>query len=474
MNTRQLAAGTLCVSFSSSSYSGGLSFTTEDLHIPREVAVLGVSLYVLGFGIGPLVFAPLSEMYGRRLIFMCTYAPYTLLHMGGALSKNVTTLLVCRLLAGISGSSPLTNAGGAISDMWVARERGLAVALYSTAPFLGPVIGPIVGGFVSEDPRLGWRFNFWIMMMFSGVVLILGVLFLPETYAPVLLRRRARLLRRQSQGKVGYISKFDLTRSRSLWNVLKVNMSRPFLFLLTEPIVTLLAVYIAIAYAILYALFAAFPIVFEEHRHFSPGQGGLAFLGIGLGMIVGTALTPLQNRFYWKAMEKSPTGKAAPEDRLYSAMVGAVMLPVGLFWFAWTSDSPVSFFAPVFAGVPFGTGISTILQSLTSYLMDSYSIYAASAIAATVVLRSIMACAFPLFSPFMFARLGDHWAMSVFAFLSLGCMPMPLLFWKYGKSVRAKSKFAVKDEERVPTPINVTLKPAVPEKKAIRGAQEMC
>ncbi|KAI5124039.1 hypothetical protein M0805_003868 [Coniferiporia weirii] len=463
--TLLLAAGTFCVSFSSSSYSGGISFTVEDLHISQEVAVLGVSLYVLGFALGPLLFAPLSEMYGRRLIFMCTYGPFTLLHMGGALSQNVATLLATRLLGGIMGSSPLTNAGGAISDMWIARERGMAVALYSTAPFLGPVIGPIIGGFVSENQKLGWRFNFWIMMIFSGVVFILGVLFMPETYAPVLLRRRARRMRHESEGRAIYVSKFDLTRSRSLIRTLKTNMSRPFVFLFMEPIVTFLAVYVGIAYAILYALFGAYPIVFQEHRGFTPGQGGLAFLGVGLGIIIGTALTPVQNRIYWRAMARSPTGKAPPEARLYSAMGGAVLLPVGLFWFAWTADPPISYFSPIFAGAPFGLGIATIMQSLTAYMMDSYSIYAASAIAATVVMRSTLACAFPLFSPFMFARLGDSWAMSVFGFLSVACMPLPVLFWKYGPKIRAKSKYAIKDEERAPTPINITLEASRSERK---------
>ncbi|KAL5531082.1 hypothetical protein ACEPAG_3958 [Sanghuangporus baumii] len=449
-----LAAGTLCVSFASSSYSGGISFVMEDLHMSREVAVLGISLYVLGFGLGPLLFAPLSEMYGRKLIFVFTYTPYTLLHMGGALAKNKETLLICRLLAGIMGSSPLTNAGGTISDMWIPRERGVAVALYSTAPFLGPVIGPIVGGFTSEDQKLGWRFNFWIMMILSGVVLAIHSLFMPETYGPVLLRRRARRLRREAEGKTVYVSKFDLTRKRSLLHSLSINLRRPFA-VIYEPIVLLLALYISVAYAILYALFAAFPIVFEEHRHFSPGESGLAFLGIGLGMCCGAALSPIQNRLYWRVMDRSPTGRAPPEARLYTAIIGGVLLPVGLFWFAWTSFPSISYFVPIFAGVPFGTAISTILQSLTAYLMDSYTVYSASAIAATVVLRSAFACAFPLFSPYMFAALGDQWAMSVFAFLSLLCMPIPFLFFKYGKLIRRKSHFAIKDE---PTPDEWVLK----------------
>ncbi|KDQ59492.1 hypothetical protein JAAARDRAFT_153379 [Jaapia argillacea MUCL 33604] len=456
--TSQLAIGTWTVSFSSSAYSGGLNYTQQDLHVSEEVAVLGISLYVLGFGLGPLLFAPMSEMYGRRPIFLVTLSIFTLLHIGGALSPNIATLLACRLLSGIFGSSPLTNAGGAITDIWNARERGLATALYSTAPWLGPVTGPIVGGFVSQAniPHLRWRLSFWLMFIASAFTLIFGFFVTPETYAPVLLRRRAKRLYEESGRSVQYISRYDLTRSTSFKEIMWINLSRPFRFLFTEPIVTLLAIYICIAYSTLYAFFAAFPIVFQQHRHFDPGNGGLAFLGVGLGTIIGTCMTPVQNRLYWRAMDRSETGRAPPEARLYMAMAAGFLIPIGLFWFAWTSQPSVHWIFPILAGVPFGTGVAQVMQGLTAYLMDAYHIYFASAIAATIVLRSIGACAFPLFSPAMFAALGDQWAISVFGFLALACTPMPLLFYRYGRFIRGKSRFAYK--EKTGDPIGVGLK----------------
>jgi len=223
---------------------------------------------------------------------------------------------------------------------------------------------------------------------------------------------------------------------------------------------------VSAAFGTLYAFFSSFPIVFQRHRGFSPGEGGLAFVGVGLGIIIGTSLTPIQTRIYWKAMDKSETGKAPPEAcvfktkcscigvpydlcrRLYQAMSGGILLPIGLFWFAWyvpllsrlfiynvasrtsrTTPPSIHYLAPICAGIPFGTGIAQILQGLNTYLMDTYTIYYASAVAAQVVLRSLCSAAFPLFSPAMFRRLGDQWAMSVFAFLALFCMPLPYLFW---------------------------------------------
>ncbi|KAI0060902.1 MFS general substrate transporter [Artomyces pyxidatus] len=443
--TAQLALGTWTVSFASSAYSGGLTFMRKDIPMSETVAVLGISLYVLGFGFGPLLFASLSEVRSHcRSVFLYTFSIYTLFHLGGALGHNVATILVTRFFAGTFGSSPLTNAGGVIADMFTPRDRGVASALYATAPFLGPVIGPIVGGYISQS-RLGWRFVFWLMFIFSALNFAFGALVTPETYAPVLLQRRARTLQTLPDCAQHYITIYDLTRPRKFTEVLRINLTRPFRFMFTEPIVTLIAFYISIAYATLYAQFSAFPIVFQEHRGFSAGETGLAFLGIGVGVVAGTCLAPLQNKWYWRAMDRSEYGQAPPEARLYLAMGGGVALPIGLFWFAWTTNPSIHYMVSIVAGIPIGGSIALIMQSLTAYVMDTYTIYFASAIASTVVLRSLFAAAFPLFSPSMFHALGDQWACSIFAFLAVGFMPVPVLFFKYGRWVRGRSKLAWKE-----------------------------
>ncbi|KDR73421.1 hypothetical protein GALMADRAFT_608214 [Galerina marginata CBS 339.88] len=454
--TAQLALSTWTVSFSSSSYSGGLEYTMRDLGISYNVAILGISLYVLGFALGPLLFASVGEMFGRRIVFLITLSLYAVFQLEGALGRNLGTLLSCRLLTGIFGSSPLTNAGGAVSDIWNFRERGLASAIYASVPFLGPVIGPIVGGFVVQNPHLSWRFNFWLMFIFSVLTLVIGYFTTPETYAPVLLRRRAAKFSRVSNGTIHYTSIYDLNQSKSFAQVMRTNLRRPFAFLFTEPIVLLLAIYVSIVYGTLYALFSGFPIVFQDHRHFTPGEGGLAFVGVGIGITCGTLSQSIQNRIYWRSMDKSENGRAPPEARLHMAILGAVLTPVGLWWFAWTSRPSIHWIVPILAGIPFGTGISQILQSLTTYLMDTYTVYFASAIAATVVLRSACGAVFPLFSPVMFNALGDEWAMSVFACLSTACMPIPLLFWKYGWWIRRRSRFAYKESDASPASMHST------------------
>ncbi|KAI0362712.1 MFS general substrate transporter [Trametes cingulata] len=444
--TLQVALAAFGATFCSSCYSGGMAAMDQDLHISLVVGILGVSLFVVGFGLGPLLFAPLGELYGRRIVFIVTGCIFTLFHLGGALGHSAKIILITRAFGGVFGSAPLTNSGGVLTDIWTARERGIAASLYGTAPWAGPVLGPLVGGWVSQT-RLGWRFSFWIMFIVSALNAIACICITRETFAPVLLRRRAQKLTEASGGKVVYASKYDIGRSRSITAVLKRDMGRPFYFLVTEPIVLLLAIYIAIAYATLYAFFAAYPIVFQRHRHFSPGQGGLAFLGIGVGNLIGLSLAPTQNRLYWRAMDRHG-GKTIPEARLYLPMLGGILLPVSLFWFGWTSAPPIHWILPVLAGVPFGFSCAVIMQGLVQYLMDAYSIYCSSAIASTVVARSLVACLFPLISPALYGHLGDAWACSVFAFLALACTPVPFLLYRYGSWVRSRSKYALHSEPR--------------------------
>jgi len=170
--TMLVALATLAVAFVSSAYSGGADAVIAEFRCSQEVYTLGISLFVLGFAIGPLLWAPLSELYGRQLLFIGTYFGLTAFNAGAAGSQNIQTLIILRFFAGAIGSSPLTNAGGVIADMFPAKQRGLAMSLFAAAPFLGPVLGPIVGGFVGET--IGWRWVEGIMAIFTGTLWIIG------------------------------------------------------------------------------------------------------------------------------------------------------------------------------------------------------------------------------------------------------------------------------------------------------------
>lgn len=322
--------------------------------------------------------------------------------------------------------------------MFPAAKRGIAISLFSSAPFLGPTIGPVIGGFLGENA--GWRWVEGFLAAFSGVMWLAILAFLPETYAPVLLRKRAEKLS-QLSGHV-YRSKFDIDRgSVTLGKTLSTALSRPWILLFKEPIVLLFTIYLSIVYGTLYMLFAAYPIVFQEVRGWSQGIGGLAFLGVLVGMLLALTYTFPENMKYARLCAES-TGRLPPELRLPPSMVGSIALPIGLFWFAWTNYPSIHWMASVAAGVPFGFGMVLVFLSVFNYLIDSYTIFAASVLAANSLVRSTFGAVFPLFTTYMYHNLGIHWASSIPAFLAVACVPFPFIFYKYGAQIRTRCTYA--------------------------------
>ena len=215
---------TLAVSLVSSAYSGSLNEVISDFQVSEEVAILGISLYVVGFAVGPLFWGPLSEIYGRRYIMIASSVGLTAFTAGTAGSKNIWTLIILRFFAETSGSAPFAVSGGVISDTFPTISRGLASGLYCAAPFLGPTLGPIIGGFLSESA--GWRWVEGMVAVFAGILGIITFFTLPETYPPVLFRKRAQRLSAIS-GHV-YRSKLELEQGKkSPATVLKLALSRP-------------------------------------------------------------------------------------------------------------------------------------------------------------------------------------------------------------------------------------------------------
>ncbi|OCK82622.1 MFS general substrate transporter [Lepidopterella palustris CBS 459.81] len=438
-----MAGATLAVSFCSSAFSGGIFQLMFEFNSSQEVATLGLSLFVLGFALGPLLWAPLSELYGRQVVFIATFTAFVAFNAGCAGSQNMATVLICRFFAGSFGSSPLTNAGGVVADLFNAKERGLAMGMFSLAPFMGPVLGPIVGGFLGMSE--GWRWVEGLMAIFSGVLWIAGILLVPETYPPVLLRRRAETLSRMT-GKI-YRSRGDIDQgSVTLSEAFSTGLQRPWILLFSEPIVLLLSVYMAIIYGTLYMMFGAYPIVYQENRGWSEGIGGLPFIGVAIGMIAALLYTTTLDHKRYRKAAKDQGGFATPEDRLPPSIIGGIALPIGLFWFAWSNYTSVHWMASVTAGAPFGFGMVLVFLSVMNYLIDAYTIFAASVLAANSILRSLFGAAFPLFTTQMYHNLGIHWASTIPAFLALACLPFPFLFYKYGASIRLRCKYSAQSD----------------------------
>ncbi|KAF5026756.1 hypothetical protein F66182_1175 [Fusarium sp. NRRL 66182] len=435
------AATSFAVAFSSSVYTGTVRELMVHFDASNTLITAGVSLYVLGFAVGPLLWAPLCEIYGRQLIFLISYGLYVVFSAACTADHTIATLLVLRFFCGTFGSSPLSNAGGVISDIFKPQERAIAMGLFSIAPSFGPTLGPFIGGYLGAGH--GWRWVMGLIAIIAGAFWLLDMCTVPETYAPYLLDNRAKALSNKT-GKV-YKSIYEQQGKANPPSViLKKALIRPWLLLFVEPIVLLLSTYTAILFGTLYMLFGAYPVVFQVERGWSAGNGGLAFIGVAVGMLSAIPAMAVINRWYVKAAERAKGEPVPPEARLPGCMLGGICVPVGMFWFAWTTYTSVHWFSPVAAGAPFGFGMSLIFQSIFTYLIDSYTIYAASVLAANTVLRSLFGAAFPLFTRQMYDSLGTQWASSVPAFLSLACLPMPFVFYKYGPAIRQRCKYSAK------------------------------
>jgi len=443
-----VSVATLAVALSSSAYAGTTTAVGRDFGGSKIVLTLPVSLFVLGFAIGPVVFAPLSEVLGRRSLYIVSYGALTLWTGVTLASPNLATFIVLRFLAGAFGASPLTNAGGSIADMFDAQQRGLALAVFAAAPFLGPSLGPLTAGFLTVGTGR-WQPTFEFLTAFCGVLFLIGIVAFPETYAPVLLRKRAQKLTKLT-GK-HYISRMDQGKDVRLTSQFKVALSRPWLLLAFEPIVLSLALYIAIIYGVLYSFFSAFPIVFGQIRGWNAGAVGLSFLGVLVGMLAGLVFVVwYYNPRYIKVAAASPGGVAPPEARLPPAMLGGVAIVVGLAIFAGTTGPQIHWFMPIaFGGAPFGFGMVLLFLSVQNYLVDAYLIFAASVLAANAVIRALFGAAFPLFTPYMYnpsascpaATCGIHVGPAIATALALLCVPIPFVLSRYGPQIRARGKF---------------------------------
>ncbi|KAJ3509552.1 hypothetical protein NM208_g15653 [Fusarium decemcellulare] len=435
------AATCFAVAFSSSAYTGTMKELMIHFRASNTLITGGVSLYVLGFALGPLLWAPLSEIYGRQIVFFISYGLYVVFSAACTADNGVATLLVLRFFAGTFGSSPLTNAGGVISDVFHVEERSIAMGFFSLAPAMGPTLGPFIGGYLGQSE--GWRWVMGLMGIIAGAFWLLGICLVPETYAPMILKNRAQVLSEKT-GKV-YKSEFEHQGKVEAPSViLKKALVRPWLLLFVEPIVLILSIYTAIVYGTLYMLFGAYPVVFQLERGWSAGKGGLAFLGVAVGMFSALPCVALINLWYMKITREAKGEMVPPEARLPGSMIGGIAVPAGMFWFAWTSYKSVHWMSPVAAGVPFGLGMTLIFHSIFNYLIDAYSVYAASVLAANTVLRSLFGAAFPLFTRQMYENLGTQWASTVPAFLSLACLPMPFILYKYGPAIRKRCKYSAK------------------------------
>ncbi|KUJ06816.1 MFS general substrate transporter [Mollisia scopiformis] len=430
---------TFVVSFASSVFSTATTVTALEFDVSLEVMILGVSLYVLGFAFGPLFWGPLSEVYGRTRPIFIGFFIFSLFNIPVALAQNVYTIMICRFLAGSFGAAPISIVGGTYVDFWDALDRGIATAGFAGATFLGPIAGPIVGEFITKS-YLGWRWTAWITLIMAAFFGVIGLFTFPETYAPVLLKRKAEKMRHETKNWAIHAQLDE--QPIHLKSLFEKYFSKPWIMLAQEPILMAMTLHSSLVYSILYLIFFAYPYSFQQVRGWETGISSLPFLGLFLGIILCCIYIAVDTRLRFNPMLLASKKPFIPEARLPPMIVGAIFLPIGLFWFAWTSNPHIHWAPQVVSGIFTGCGIFLVFLPSQIYVVDTYLLNANSALAAMACARALMAAGFPLFATYMYVNLGVDWATSLLAFLSLAMVPFPILFWKYGEKLRMKGKFA--------------------------------
>ncbi|KAH0162395.1 MFS general substrate transporter, partial [Aureobasidium melanogenum] len=430
---------TLTAAFGSSIFSSATGAVALEYGVSREVGILGISLYVLGFATGPILWAPMSELYGRRVPLLIASFGFSIFSIAVAVGKDLQTILICRFFGGFMGACPLTVVGAVFADMFNNAQRGVAVTVFSIAVFSGPLLAPFIGGFITTS-YLGWRWCEYItaIMGFTGLALLLFLL--EETYPPVILVNKAAELRRRTKNWGIHAKQEEI--EINLRELIEKNLGRPMRMLFTEPIVLLLSIYMAFVYGLLYLFLTFYPIVFQRVHGMSPGVGGLPYFGMILGEFFAGLYIVIDVPSYNRKL-KANNNIPIPEWRLPPVIIGGVLFGVGLLWFGWTGyREDIPWIAPTLSGLFTGFGIMSIFLQCLNYLIDSYLMFAASAIAANTFLRSLCGAGFPLFATYMIDGMGIQWAGTLLGCFAFLLVPLPILFYIKGAQIRGKSNFA--------------------------------
>ncbi|PMD40175.1 MFS multidrug transporter [Hyaloscypha variabilis F] len=433
-----LTYSTFVASFASAIFSAAIRAVDTEFHFSIEVGTLGVTLYVLGFASGPTLWAPMSELSGRRLPLIIGLFGYSVFSIASATAKDTQTLMLTRFFSGFFSASPLSIVPACFADLYDNRSRGIAISIFAMAVFVGPFASPFTGGFITMS-YLGWRWTMYISSIMGWLAFGLTLLFVKETYAPAILVSKAATLRRQTRNW-GIHAKQDEVEL-DLHELLTTNFSRPLRMLFTEPIVMAVTVYMSFIYGLMYALLDAYPIVFQEIHGMNEGVGGLPFIGLIVGEFAGGLYILWGQKEYVRKLVANG-GVPVPEWRLWPAVVGGVFFTIGLFWFGWTGYTrSIHWIAPTLSGLFVGFGILCIFLQCFNYLIDSYLQFAASVFAANTILRSVIGGCFPLFARQMFLNMGVQWAGTLLGCLSLIMIPIPFGFIVYGKRLRGMSRY---------------------------------
>lgn len=456
-------AATAVTAYTAGSYASGEDQMAAEWRVSHVAITVGITTFTCGFAIAPMFLAPLSEIAGRKPIFLSTGVLFVIFQLVCAVTPTYAGQIIARFLAGCCSSTFSTMVGGVVSDIYHADERNTAMALFSGAALFGTGLGPLISGLIAQHGT--WRWIFYLQVITCGTMVVILIIFFKETRGSVLLSRKGKALNKwmeqlEAEGYYGMMMLVDeqglkTAPQRIRWKVksdeeretiirmVGISLYRPFHLLFTEPVVFFFSLWVAFSWAVLYLMFSAIPVVFTASHNFNTEQNGAVFTAISVASIISTVISITQE----KLARKYFTGKRramldAPEGRLFFSCVQSILLPIGCFWFGWSSFPSVPWIVPTLAVGCATMGIFSIYLAVFNYLADSYGRYASSALAAQSFCRNMLGGAFPLFTPQMFRTMTFQGAGSFLGGMGALLTLVPWILVFYGPRIRARSKFA--------------------------------
>lgn len=455
---------TVFTAYTAGSYAPGIGQMTQEWNISNVAAEVGITTFTCGFGIAPMFLAPFSEINGRRPVFVVTGLLWVVFQLTCALTPTFAGMLIARFLTGCMSSTFSTMVGGVVSDIYHAKDRNTAMALFSSAALFGTGLGPLICGFLAAHTT--WRWIFYIQVIIDGVLMLFIAVLFKETRGSVLLSRKAKVLnkwyeRLEADGYYGVMMPIPeqpetTTSQRIRWKVksdeergsiaqmIRISLVRPFHMLVTEPTVFFFSVWISFSWAVLYLTFSAIPLIFQTTYGFNLEQSSSIFTAISVASILFTFVAIYQEQLVRKFLpEKHQKLLDTPEGRLYFCCVESALLPIGCVWFSVTGAYPGIHWIVPTLGIACATmGIFSVYLAVFNYLADAYHRYASSALAAQSCCRNFLGGSFPIYTRQLYTTLTFQGAGGFLGGvgLLLTIVPWVLLIW--GPRIRARSKFA--------------------------------
>ncbi|KAF2100885.1 putative MFS transporter [Rhizodiscina lignyota] len=416
--------------------------TFEEIYgVTAEVSALVLSMYVLGYGLGPLIFSPMSEMpmVGRNVAYMSSFFIFIVMTAVGSRVSNFPGFVVVRFIQGFFGGPVLATGAASAQDIFPFNKVPYALSCWAFFAYGGPALGPLVSGFAVTLST--WRWAMYETLILSGFTFIVLFFFLPETNADYILSQRAARLRAKT-GDSNLLSRTESHAGSKNWVKLTVyHLTMPFKITILDPSILFINLYTALVYGIYYSFFESFPIVYLGIYGFSIGIMGVVFLcviiGAGFGVIVYTLLV-------WFIYEPYTltNGIGKPEYRLVPGIFAAALGPAGMFIFGYAAKSDITWVAPTVGIALYAATSFVLVNVIFIYLPISYPRYAASVFAANGFFRSAIACGAIHFSQPLFNNLGVGNGCAILGSLAAACAFGFLALWRYGPALRARSKFA--------------------------------